>query len=343
MANRIGLNILAAGVKDKAALLEWCARARPAAVVVMQDPILAQDILARTPNTLVVYRHWPDERDFQVAPREWVQLMLGRTRGNKRLVYYALNEPPLTPAIVRWCVEVVEEATRAGIRVCVLNLPTGNPEPAQWEIARPLLERLAGSAHFLGLHEYAGGVITSGLVGGHPTLIQPSQWPQSVKNVTCWHCGRFRFLLEYCARARITPPSILITEHGFDHTDDIKTWLQSLRKTPPFADIRGWRSLREQWALWFPAWAAEQAFYEQLIWADRVVYQNTPVVGQCIFCYGNTGGWESFDVEGARGALDALASAPDAPPPAPPRDAEAYQLLQNALNILRELERRLKP
>lgn len=55
-----GLNILAATVADRAALLAWVDRAKPALMLVMDDAALAQDIRAKLPGSIVVFagRMW---------------------------------------------------------------------------------------------------------------------------------------------------------------------------------------------------------------------------------------------------------------------------------------------
>jgi hypothetical protein len=161
----------------------------------------------------------------------------------------------------------------------------------------------------LGLHEYAAGVITSGLVGGapddprHPNFVPVEKWPHDVGPLTMFHCGRFHFLLDYCRKVGLRPPRIILTEHGFDDVSDIKPWLNGLRVRGPYMNIRGWKSLQDQWSDWYGGrgWSAQRAMFEQLAWADRTIYRPTPVEAQCIFCWGHTSAeWEQFDVAEAK-------------------------------------------
>ncbi len=313
--SRISLNIHAQRISNRGRFFQFVRDLNPVAVVVLDEPGMALDIADKLPECQVIFRFNGDGGDGDLhrkyKPEEWLAKISDKVRGDKRIILYTTNEPKLDKALIDWHSELIPLANAQGWRLCVLNLAVGNPEPekrddkgnitqeSQWEIARSLLELLATNRqHVLGLHEYAGGVVTSGLIGGNPKFIAPGEWPSLVP-FTRWHMGRNRFLMEYCARHNIKPPRIILTEHGFDNTSDIKPWLETLQRTPPYPDIRGWRSLMKQWKAWWPMWTAEQAYAEQLLWADKALYQGTPVEAQCIFCYGDAGGWEQFNVEDA--------------------------------------------
>lgn len=313
----IGLNITS--IPDKGKLLQFASACNLAAANVLNNPDFCRELKDAQPNCDVTYRlkggSWKDddgEGILSVTPAEYIGEMLSHLKGDKRIRISCGNEMPLNARTVKHLCDLITEANRQFVSLVVLNIATGNPEPekrdpktnaiiqeSQWEIAKPLLQLLeTNPQHRLGIHEYAGGVITSGLIGGNPTMIAPGEWPALVP-FTRYHCGRFQFLLEYCQRAHLKPPRILITEHGFDDTSDIKPWLLTLRRTAPYMDIRGWRSLTNQWVSWWPMWSAEKAYAEQLIWADKTLYRGTPVEAQCIFCWGDSGGWMGFDIAGA--------------------------------------------
>src|SRR4029077_15940077 len=124
----------------------------------------------------------------------------------------------------------------------------------------------------------------------------------------------------------LRPPRIILTEHGFDDVSDIKPWLNGLRVNGPYMNVRGWKSLQDQWSDWYGGrgWSAQRAMFEQLAWADRTIYQPSPVEAQCIFCWGHSSAeWEQFDVAEAsefHSLLEAYAQeqpAPHAQPVAP--------------------------
>jgi hypothetical protein len=198
----------------------------------------------------------------------------------------------------------------------------GQPLPEAWADVRELIE--LASKHrdriILALHEYAGGVITSGLIGGDPKFIHPDTWPtpNQTKALTRWHCGRMKFLLDQCKRWEIEPPRIVISEAGFDFTGDIGQWLTKLRFTPPNKSINGWKTLTSQWADWWPQWTAEEAYAKQLEWAIDGLWSEAEAV--LLFGWGDSGGWEAYDVSKAltlQTALEAKHTTPPAPVPAP--------------------------
>jgi hypothetical protein len=72
--------------------------------------------------------------------------------------------------------------------------------------------------------------------------------------------------------------------------------------TPPYISIRGWKSAQDQWRKWYEAlgWSPQRAMFEQLAYADRTIYQHSPVEAQLIFCWGHTSDmWDQFDVADA--------------------------------------------
>ena len=106
-------------------------------------------------------------------------------------------------------------------------------------------------------------------------------------------------MADYCTVNNIAIPRILLTEHGPDAMGDIDVWLKALRMTPPYNTIRGFKTLQNQWRIWFPEWSLDQSYFEQLKYLSENVYVDSPVEAQMIFCYGHTAGgqWEQFDIE----------------------------------------------
>lgn len=316
-------------VPDKNRLMTHLIALNPVAIIVMDEAGLARELKDRFPSSTVIYRFNGDGGDgdlhMRYMPQEWLDKMIAKLGGDKRIMLMTTNEPTLSRRLVKWHEDLIPLANKAGVSLCVLNLATGNPQPevrddkgniikeSEWEIAKPLLELLAvHRQHILGVHSYAGGVVTSGLYGGYPdnagvapgkpggkSLIQPENWPPSVDGITCYHMGRFKFLLEYCARQHIDYPRIGVTEHSFDDTSDIKPYLSTLKKTAPFQNIRAYKSLRNQWAEWYGArgWSLGRTLGEMLTWSDRVIYRHSPVEFQAVFCWGHSSDdWIPFDV-----------------------------------------------
>ena len=330
---RIGLNIHGQNVPDRDELLRFLMDTRPAWVLIMDNLELAKDVQSLLPGTNVIYRNWGADGDdndaLQYSPEAWVNERKAMA-GNSGLWMYTTNEPAFDAHTIDWHVRVLELAQKAGLKVVVGNWAVGNPKDVDnaWGMADKLLRLLDAyrDTAVMGLHEYACGVITSGLIGGTPEdrgLIMPDTWPEDAKKLTKWHCGRFEFLVKYCEKVGIKPPRIVISEHGFDDLADMKAWTETLQKTPvegnPGGNIRGWRTLATQWQDWFKE-PAEEAYFRQLRWADEHIYQGTVVEGQLIYCWGHSSDtWIQFDVAEAKTLHNRLVdyAGNDTPPPDP--------------------------
>lgn len=334
--SRISLNIHGQNVPDGAYLLDVLRKLNPVAVLVMDNLDLAKRIHATLPDTMTIYRHWGADSDdndaLQYSPEAWVKERAAKADGLP-LWMYTTNEPEFNAHNIEWNTRVVELAAKQGLRVVVGNWGVGKPVDVDnaWNMADRLLRLL--DAHrdtaVMGLHEYACGVITSGFIGGTPQergLIMPDTWPEDTTQTgALWHCGRFRFMERYCKAQGIKPPRIILTEHGFDDVSDIKPWTETLKKTPvagnPGGNIRGWKTLATQWGEWFGDWTPEQAYFEQLKYANEKLYKGSSVEAQLIFSWGHSSPiWYQFDIAEARelhNLLIGYASVVDTPPPAP--------------------------
>ena len=337
---RIGFNIHAQGVKDTARLMSWCAENKPAWMGVMDGVGLAKAIRQASPDTQVWHRAYPSGGDEaiwkRISPQQWVA-QARRELDGTGLWAYCLNEPGFDQDMLRWLCEAIEAAGSQGVKLVVGNFSVGTPEPDQWRSpqAARLLRLL--DAHrarvILGLHEYAGGVVTSGFIGGAPNstqyhrdFIPRENWPDRAEaaDMTMWHIGRLKFMIAACKAQGIQPPRVLITEAGFDSlksdpNPDLRAWLDSLPDSDGF-EARAWRGLRQAWAGYYPQWTHEQAYAEQLRYVDDVIYAGLPVEGLQVFCYGHKDAqWAGFDVEGYETLLGALAARPEpiTPPPIP--------------------------
>lgn len=337
MTSFIGLNIHPGVGSTRQKLLDWHARTRPRWSGVMDGVQLARDIAAIDPHMNVWHRAYPDGGDESIwqrmTPRAWVDKTRAELDGTN-LYGYCLNEPGFDNAMLEWLCEVIEYSAQFGLRLVVGNFSVGTPEPREWEKpAAVRLLRLIEAHHdrvVLALHEYAGGIITSGFVGGapndtthHPDYTDPLNWPEPA-NVTMWHCGRYRFLLAACDKLKIKPPRIVITEHGFDGVEDppTKAWLDTLPRDTP-GNLRGWLSLRAAWAQMFPAYSIEQAYFIQLAYAKNVIYA-PPVEGVNLYCYGTNdpAKWASFEIMNHWALLDIIADRVIAPTISEPPPAD---------------------
>lgn len=197
----IGLNLLAPFVQDRAALFAWLRSARPGAMLVMDDPALAQAIKRDLPDTIVIHRshHEQDKRWHVVmSPANW--LAAYRTTAGNGVLLQVMNEPEIGDlgAFLGWLEELV--------RICPPDLALALPafavgNPLETTIQRGAFDRLlrlvCGTRHVLALHEY----FRADAVAEAPYL-----------------CGRFRFWLERAKLLGLDAPRIVVTEFGRDQS-----------------------------------------------------------------------------------------------------------------------------
>lgn len=349
MTSRIGYNIHATSRNfDRAKLLAHVVKTRPAWMLVMDGLQVAKDIKAAVPECSVIHRAWPDEEIYNTkSPEQWVTEKKLEV-GSADVWCYTVNEMGFGDKLLNWFTAVIECAAKIGLKVVVGNFSVGTPTPEEWQkpAAVALLKALDKHRDIavLAFHEYGLAVCTSGFIGGYPdnagvvpgqsggrNLVPVENWPppEDARTLTKFHMGRFQFMLAFCKGAGIKPPRMVITEWGFDDVSDIKAWAQTLPKTAPYTGIRGWKSCVETWKRWYGArdWNAEQTMFYQLAWADKAIYQETPVEGQMIFSWGHSSDmWDQFDISQAlefQVFLEAYAvaqptPAPDPIPPTPP-------------------------
>jgi hypothetical protein len=113
---------------------------------------------------------------------------------------------------------------------------------------------------------------------------------------------------------------IILTEHGFDDVSDVKPWAEKLPQTPPYYNPRGFKSLVNAWNFLFPQWRGDRAraYFEQIVYLDRYVYQASPVEAQLLYCWGHTSqDWEQFDIQQEYALHELLASYARLAPPEP--------------------------
>lgn len=338
MRSRISVNIHGLNVRNKPKLINLLKQLQPTVVLVLDSLALAQEIKRELPTCTVIFRQFEHGKNIHIefGAESWLDNHVSHSSGG--IVIHVGNEMPFNTEAITWLLLVCKQAVRRGVTVCIGNWAVGNPEPDAWPKAKELLA--LASEHrehiIVGLHEYAGGVVTSGLHGGYPdnagvqpgkpggiNLIQPESWPKDITAITCYHMGRYKFMLDYCKSIGIETPRIIITEAGFDDTSDIKPWLDKLKQTSPYLNITGYKSLINQWSDWFGArgWSTERVYAEQMIHADKYFYNEAAIEGRCIYSYGHSSAkWIPFDTEDADEFWDLIVrySQEQSTPPLPP-------------------------
>jgi len=349
--SRISYNIHGQNVPDWDGLKRHLVAIDPAAVLVMDDLDKCRELKRLLPDAIVIYREHGSEGDETVhkrmSPEAWLKHRGGMAAGG--IWQYTTNEPGYDKDILQWHVWLMEQAVVTKTPLVVGNFATGLPKPEEWGLARRFLELLAAhpDLFILGLHQYAAGVATSGLYGGYPdnagadpskpnevgkNLIPPEAWPPSAEGITTFHMGRQRFLLDYCKLIGIRPPRMIITETGFDDLSDVAGFMRKLKISSKYQNARGWKSIIPQWEAWFGArgWSPERAYFEQLKWADRVLFQPYGIEAELVFSWGHSSQmWDQFDMAEAfefHALLEAHAKPVVEPPPPAPKPLPAFPI-----------------
>ncbi len=329
-----GYNVLK--VDDKARLLDNIRKLKPLAMLFYNDQLdFAKQVQAEFPTMTVLYRQWPDgEPHKKYTPSQWLDKYA--TPATKDLMLYTSNESGLGDDLITWTISLMNLCVARKQKLCILNPATGTWNVGDMPRLRALLE-LAGKhpdLFVLGLHEYAGGVITSGIRGGFPShagvdpngpdkdkganLIPRDNWPQppGVFAETKFHVGRHEWILNYCKAQGIKPPRIGLTECGFDFLGDIGNWLLKIGQESGQVSVNGWRTLVDTWRKWWPDISPEMAYVKQWEYAEKALL--TGVEFALFFAYGDDGSWANYNI--ANSAIPALLEATrvsDPPVPTP--------------------------
>ncbi len=200
MPTNIGFNVRGGRVQT-AMVLRDVDRLNCGWILVESEPHQANEIAQMRPDLTVVYRdYWPpstgdDNLHRQVTPEQYIDRMLSLDLAPD-ILWHVNNEPTEYSSLTPWLLETLDRADRIGRRLVVGNFSTGTPEPNYWRSTlASLLERLSGTWHVLGLHEYING---------------------DLDRSDPWFIGRYQFVLDACSARDIEPPLMAITEHGYD-------------------------------------------------------------------------------------------------------------------------------
>lgn len=261
------------------------------------DIAFARDFKAARPGRQVVLRNYPD-KTLPSSVSEWLRVNQPLAEGG--LIVQTVNEIGFGQDVIDFHVALLERIKRDRIRMNVglLGLSVGTPGPDEWYKAERLI-RLAADlrdqVHLI-LHEYWGGVITSGLIGGNPgQFIDPFSWPTDTSDITMWHVGRYRFLKKFCNSKGLPLPRIVIGEFGADYVGDIGNWLKTLPSDGgQYDSVDGWRDLVTQWRRWWPQWDGATAYMKQAGYADEYIYTDEEVELIAFYARWNDGSWKTF-------------------------------------------------
>ena len=159
---------------------------------------------------------------------------------------------------------------------------------------------------------------TDHLLGLHEYQAMSWGW-----DFTPWLVGRYQNVLDACRTMGFACPRIVITECGMDGN---------------LSSDKGWKT----------AHLTEGEYADYM--ADMIDLWRWPVVGACIFSWGNSGGWDAFDVSQAqtfqRRMVELAATPTPEPPPIPElpptTDLEArLATLEQRIGILENMTERV--
>ncbi len=261
------------------------------------DPNFVTDIKRLSPNTLVVARYDPlplpelDNWNPAEAARRFVDLLIPIATEPRRQVaidaWESFNEPtPVNAGQMARLAEFEAERTRllaaAGIRSCVGNFSTGQPELALWPAFYPALQAVQEHGGYLGLHEYSAPEMWFGAGDNqnHPTGDEGDEG---------WLTLRYRKVYrQYLQPAGLAVP-LIITETGVDGQVGGR----------PGPSGKGWKDFADYWVAEGLATTTAAGFYiEQLAWYDGELARDDYVLGAAIYTLAGPSGWESFEIHG---------------------------------------------
>lgn len=199
MVNPLGINALGMYIDDRLGFVQWIAQSKPAAVLVMDTPEIAQSIRGLSPQSIVIHRtynqndnHWEDI----LTPCQWLDAHASFAKNGVLLAVFNEPSPGNIPKFLNWLVELMTLASRANIVLVVANFSVGNPDEKLIKSGTydALLKALSISHHYLGLHEYF--------------RVNPIEEPYLI--------GRYKLWQARADVLGIQRPKIIITEHGRD-------------------------------------------------------------------------------------------------------------------------------
>lgn len=279
MTTRLGPNVHSIGLKDKVKLLRWLVELQPRATLVMDNHALAKEIKLLIPACAVVHRAYK-EGDHLFHHTMSVQAFYDNYArwGEGGIIVQALNEPSPDNNTVwdwrrlaDWVAALMDKFGPQGLALGWGSFGTGSPHEsiqslsaldAAWEA-----QKRWNHQHYLCTHGY-------GTLNGMTYTDETH-----TRDVIPWRIGReATFIIPYCQQKFDFAPRVIQTEFGTDVSfypgDD--------------SSKSGWKSI---------PWTPDQ-YADELIKADQ--YDNHPwMIGRCIFSYGNSGGWEKYDIEDA--------------------------------------------
>lgn len=295
-------------------------RLKPACMLFIDDAGAAARFANAFPDSVSIFRGFrKDESDMYKQPGQMLKYVQGIAGSVPKNVWInVLCEPALggdyvanLKALVAESIECLKWAYANGRRLALPHGALYGLNPEHYPYLLPLINKIneRPDLAILSSDEYFGGHAFSGMHdtrGGEAWHVDPAHWldanwPTLPKH---YHCGRITDLFEWCVAQGVRPPRWLATESGADDLSDIGTWLKTLKISAGYPNVRGWKSLADQWLDWYKSrgWSAQRAYVEMLTKLWQQVYSKWKnVVGLCLFTWGYQQDriWEQFDLSEA--------------------------------------------
>ena len=341
--SRISLNVNGVNVPNPELLNKHIKALNPRWLLIMDNSALCRDYARQFPATNVINRSWAltqgDENVYsKLTPVQWLEARLPDVVDGVWL--HTANEAGVN---VKWDIELMKLVVSRGlknVKLVIGNYSVGTPAIGDW--SQPdkkewfeLLDRHRDQ-FVLGLHEYFYGIAPSGFVGGYPdgswsdgrTNLHPNyenraNWPIDASIIgQLWHCGRLMSINAAAIKFGVKPPRIVLTEHGADAIAEMIPWGKKFKPSNGQETLGGWKTLTNLWDKLIPNKSAQLAYYENVTYLDKSLYQHFPnVEGQLLFTWSSAPKWSNFDLSEATSFQSLLeiyaVNAPDVVTPPP--------------------------
>ena len=235
--------------------------------------------------------------------RDFVRSMYPQWSRNPATAYELANEPDCNTNqglanLREYTLGAIEQADQLGIRLCVLNLPEGNPHDngandpgvSAWKLAqlRPAVVAAQQAGMYVGLHAY---------------------WRPDVEGPTGrWHAlGRVEWTLQ---RWGVPGLKVLVNECGIDGG------------IGGYPGQQGWQAL-----------TTEILYRDEIVAAEEYARRISGVEALMLFGFGAQHPWETFNIpEGFARSLVAPLRAVSAPPPMVPPPVTPLEVVMAIVN-----------
>lgn len=260
---KLGFNVHPIPGLDKNKALNLIRETKPQTVLVLNDSAFASQICdLGVPYVILRITKNDDEIHLKLNSfREWWNLVK-LNYVDKRLIVHFCNEPhPNLSKLSTFCEEGMDILYQEGLRGVFGNFGVGTPEPIDLKTSlKPMLDKMVNYNKEREMF----------FVGLHEYIMGSAEVSYP------YELGRYKELKKLYPDIKI-----IMTEFGYDYIEDL-----AKHGVPA---LRGWIDHRD-------AFGDEKAFNEIKKCFDLYYNYDDSIVGTCYFSYGNSGGWEKYDL-----------------------------------------------